>query len=59
MPETTAASLEEAAQSYLDATAQTLVALAARDGLKLAEVSALLANRLRAGGTLFTCGNGG
>jgi len=59
MPETTAASLEEAAQSYLDATAQTLAALAARDGLKLAEVSALLANRLRAGGTLFTCGNGG
>ena len=59
MPETTAASLEEAAQSYLDATAQTLAALAARDGSKLAQVSALLANRLRAGGTLFTCGNGG
>jgi len=59
MPETTAASLAQAAQSYLDGTARTLAALAASDGLKLAEVSALLANRLRAGGTLFTCGNGG
>ena len=46
MPETTAASLADAAQSYLDATAQTLAALAARDGARLAEVSALLANRL-------------
>jgi len=59
MPETTAASLAEAAQSYLDATARTLAALAGSDGPRLAEVSALLANRLRAGGTLFTCGNGG
>jgi len=59
MPETTAASLEEAAQSYLDGTARTLATLAANDSVRLAEVSALLANRLRAGGTLFTCGNGG
>ena len=59
MPETTAASLAEAAKSYLDATAKTLSALAASDSARLAEVSALLANRLRAGGTLFTCGNGG
>jgi D-sedoheptulose 7-phosphate isomerase len=59
MPETTAAALAEAAQSYLDGAARTLATLAANDGARLAEVSALLANRLRAGGTLFTCGNGG
>jgi D-sedoheptulose 7-phosphate isomerase len=59
MPETTAAHLLKDAQAYLDGTARTLAALAASDGPRLAEVSALLANRLRAGGTLFTCGNGG
>lgn len=59
MPETTAASLAEAARRYLDGTAKTLATLAANDSARLAEVSALLANRLRAGGTLFTCGNGG
>ena len=59
MPETTAAQLLEGARRYLDATAKTLAALAQSDAERLAEVSALLANRLRAGGTLFTCGNGG
>ncbi len=59
MPETTAASLRADAQAYLDATARVLADTAAREGDRLAEVSALLANRLRAGNTLFTCGNGG
>ena len=59
MPETTADQLRADAQAYLDATAATLHELARRDGAKLAEVAALLANRLRAGHTLFTCGNGG
>ena len=59
MPETTAASLRADAQSYLDVSARVLADTAARDGERLAVVAALLANRLRAGNTLFTCGNGG
>ena len=59
MPETTAASLRADAQAYLDATAAVLTALAREEGERLAAVAALLANRLRAGNTLFTCGNGG
>ena len=59
MPETTAAALAADAKRYLDTTAATLAALARDEAARLAEVSALLANRLRAGGTLFTCGNGG
>ncbi len=59
MPETTGNDLAADARSYLEATAQTLVALAAAEVDRLAAVSALLANRLRAGQTLFTCGNGG
>ena len=59
MPETTAASLRADAQAYLDATARVLADTAAGEGERLATVAALLANRLRAGQTLFTCGNGG
>ena len=59
MPETTPEQLRERAQAYLDGTAGVLAALARRDGELLARVAALLANRLRAGNTLFTCGNGG
>ena len=59
MPETTADQLVADAQAYLDATAAALAEVARRDGAALAAVGALLANRLRAGRTLFTCGNGG
>lgn len=59
MPETTADHLLKDAQAYLDGTAAVLATLARSDGTKLATVAALLANRLRAGQTLFTCGNGG
>ena len=47
------------AKRYLDTTAATLARLAADEAGRLAQVSELLANRLRDGGTLFTCGNGG
>ena len=56
---TSAGDLEADAARYLDATAAVLTALAQRERARLAEVSALLANRLRDGHTLFTCGNGG
>ena len=59
MPETIAADLVAEARRYLDTTAATLAALAKDEVERLALVSALLANRLRAGQTLFTCGNGG
>jgi len=59
MPETAAASLRADAQSYLDATARVLAETAAREGERLAVVAAMLADRLRVGNTLFTCGNGG
>jgi D-sedoheptulose 7-phosphate isomerase len=59
MPETTAAALRADAQAYLEATADVLARVARADGERLATVAALLANRLRAGNTLFTCGNGG
>lgn len=59
MPETTKEQLAADARRYLETTAQTLVALASAEADRLAAVSALLANRLRAGQTLFTCGNGG
>ena len=59
MPETIAADLVAEARRYLDTTAATLAALARDEVERLALVSALLANRLRAGQTLFTCGNGG
>jgi D-sedoheptulose 7-phosphate isomerase len=57
--ETAAGDLAAAAQRYLDDTAAVLAALAQDEGVRLAEVAALLSNRLRAGQTLFTCGNGG
>jgi D-sedoheptulose 7-phosphate isomerase len=47
------------AKRYLDTTASTLARLAADEVTRLAQVSELLADRLRDGGTLFTCGNGG
>ena len=47
------------AKRYLDTTARTLAAVASTEVERLATVSALLADRLRQGGTLFTCGNGG
>jgi D-sedoheptulose 7-phosphate isomerase len=59
MPETTPSQLAADARRYLETTAQTLAQLAAAEVDNLAAVSALLANRLRAGQTLFTCGNGG
>ena len=59
MPETIAADLVAEARRYLDTTAATLAALARDEVERLALVSALLANRLRAGQTQFTCGNGG
>ena len=59
MPETTAKDLAAEARRYLETTAAVLAAVAAGEVDRLAEVSALLANRLRAGHTLFTCGNGG
>ncbi len=59
MPETTKDQLAADARRYLETTAQTLAALASAEAGRLAAVSALLANRLRAGQMLFTCGNGG
>src|SRR5258708_9471987 len=59
MPETLPADLLVGARAYLDTAARTLAAVAAAESERLALVSALLANRLRAGHTLFTCGNGG
>jgi D-sedoheptulose 7-phosphate isomerase len=59
MPETTPQDLAADARRYLDTTAATLASLAAAEADRLAAVAALLANRLRAGQTLFTCGNGG
>jgi len=59
VPETLPAELLVGARAYLDTTARTLSAVAAAEVERLALVSALLANRLRAGRTLFTCGNGG
>ena len=59
MPETTPEQLAHDAQAYLDGTASVLARVAAEDGTRLATVAALLANRLRQGHTLFTCGNGG
>jgi len=59
MPETTPKDLAAEARRYLETTAAVLAAVAAGEVDRLAEVSALLANRLRAGHTLFTCGNGG
>jgi D-sedoheptulose 7-phosphate isomerase len=59
MPETTNEQLAADARRYLETTAQTLAALAVAEADRLAAVAALLANRLRAGQTLFTCGNGG
>ena len=59
MPETTPDQLAKDAQAYLDGTAAVLAKVAAADGPRLAAVAALLANRLREGRTLFTCGNGG
>jgi D-sedoheptulose 7-phosphate isomerase len=56
---TTPGELEAAARRYLDSTAAVLAALAQAEAGRLAAVAALLANRLRAGQTLFTCGNGG
>ena len=56
---TTAADLSQDAQRYLDTTASVLAAVAKDHGGTLATVAALLANRLRDGHTLFTCGNGG
>jgi D-sedoheptulose 7-phosphate isomerase len=54
-----AAELAADAQRYLDGTAGVLATVARTEGARLAEVAALLANRLREGQTLFTCGNGG
>ena len=59
MTETTPEQLTKDAQAYLDGTAHVLARVAAEDGARLATVAALLANRLRQGHTLFTCGNGG
>jgi D-sedoheptulose 7-phosphate isomerase len=59
MPETTPEQLAHDAQAYLDGTASVLARVAAEDGTRLATVAALLANRLRLGHSLFTCGNGG
>ncbi len=56
---TTASELAKDAQRYLDTTASVLAAVAKDQGATLAAVAALLANRLRDGHTLFTCGNGG
>ena len=56
---TTASDLAHDAQRYLDTTASVLAAVAKEHGATLAAVAALLANRLRDGHTLFTCGNGG
>jgi len=47
------------AQRYLDEATQVLGATAAAEAERVARVSALLADRLRQGGTLYTCGNGG
>jgi D-sedoheptulose 7-phosphate isomerase len=47
------------ARRYLETAARTLTAIASAEVDRLALVAALLANRLRKGQTLFTCGNGG
>jgi D-sedoheptulose 7-phosphate isomerase len=56
---TTANDLAADAQRYLDTTARVLADVARQHGPELAAVGALLANRLRDGHTLYTCGNGG
>jgi D-sedoheptulose 7-phosphate isomerase len=51
--------LREGARRYLDEAARVLAATAAEQSDRVAQVAALLAERLRQGGKLFTCGNGG
>jgi len=53
------ARLSADAKRYLDEAAQVLGATAQAEAERVARVSAILADRLRQGGTLFTCGNGG
>ena len=53
------ARLSADAKRYLDEAAQVLGAMAQAEAERVARVSAILADRLRQGGTLFTCGNGG
>ncbi|HKA23968.1 MAG TPA: SIS domain-containing protein [Candidatus Eisenbacteria bacterium] len=47
------------AQRYLSEAVDVLRATADTEAERVARVAALLAERLRRGGTLFTCGNGG
>ena len=51
--------LRAAAETYLSEAARVLHVTAGRDADRVAAVAARLAERLRQGGTLFTCGNGG
>ena len=51
--------LRRGAEAYLTEAARVLRETAGREAGRVAEVAALLAERLRRGGTLFTCGNGG
>jgi len=53
------ARLTSDAQRSLDEATQVLGATAAAEAERVARVSAILADRLRQGGTLYTCGNGG
>jgi D-sedoheptulose 7-phosphate isomerase len=59
MPEIRPDALVSGARAYLEGAARTLADVAATEVDRLAAVSALLAQRLAAGRTLFTCGNGG
>jgi D-sedoheptulose 7-phosphate isomerase len=51
--------LSGSAEQYLQEAARVLQETADREAARVATVAALLADRLRQGGTLFTCGNGG
>ena len=59
IPAEVLARLSAEASRYLAQAATVLEAVAGTEGARVGEVSALLAERLRRGGTLFTCGNGG
>jgi D-sedoheptulose 7-phosphate isomerase len=58
-PEAGIARLRAAAGSFLDEAAGVLRAVAAAEAGRVAQVAAMLAERMRRGRALYTCGNGG
>jgi D-sedoheptulose 7-phosphate isomerase len=58
-PEAASARLRAAAAAFLDEGARVLRAVAESEVVRVAEVAALVAGRMRQGRALYTCGNGG